>query len=61
MELPEKGNYSRTRVRREEEKEGSALEFQLGFPASREGAREGHKRSSQGGSWGTKAEEQPKW
>lgn len=60
MELPEKGNYSTTWVKREEEKEGSALGFQLGFPARREGAREGHERSNQGGSWGTKAEEQPK-
>lgn len=48
MELLEKGNYSRIWVRREEEKKAVPWAFQLRFPGRREGAREGHKRSSQG-------------
>jgi hypothetical protein len=47
MELPEKGNYSRTWVRREKEKKAVPWAFQLGFPGRREWTREGHKRSSQ--------------
>ena len=61
MELPEKGNYSRACIGREKEKKAVPWVFQLGFPGRKEWAREGHKRSRQGGSQGTEAEEQPKW
>lgn len=59
--LPEKGNYSRACIRREKETKAVPWMFQIGFPGGREWATKGHKRSSQGGSQGTKAEEQPKW